>query len=860
MKQLLSGNDWIVSPFLPCEVHPAGGHIKEITNNILFGGEFIPAAVPGDVQSDALDAGWIEDINYGFNARKAEWTYQRDWLYVKRFKPEEGSYSQVRLCFDGVDFKCEVFLNGKWLGNHENAWMPFDFDVTDKLNYGEENCLIVIVKSAPDAECQFGRTNRVRHLKARFAYGWDWCTRLVPLGIWQDVYLKYDHKAYFKDFHVTTDVDYKNKKAIIYANADFCGDAKDVNVTFTLKYPCGKIETKTVAATKDNAKIEFEIENAELWYPNNMGEQPLYNISAVLGDDWEERSSNVGLRRIEWARTEGAPDDALPYQPYVNGRRMYIQGYNFVPVRQLYGRPHNEVYERRIALAKAAGTNFLRIWGGGLLEREIFYDLCDKNGILVMQELFQSSASINNHPPRDPEYIAMMEEVTRSAVIQKRNHTCLAIWCGGNELCFRGDYMDAKGNIYIENAEGMEGYNYDVYNKEFIPLAAEYPTLAAMGKVVKELDGERLWLHSCTSGPKHAGALVYVGGLMHDVHGPWHMMPPEEIYHHYNAMDMMLHSEFGCQGGASMQVFEKDIPEKYYWPLDEFNVMVNYHGRMWRNAFTRSKTFFGEELNSHERYSLATRFIQWDQYGYACDAHRRLDKKCAGSILWHFAEPWPNIVDTSVVDAYDMPKPAFYGQKSSFKPIHIAAFYENIIHKDIFEAEIGVFNSTENDISGKILAEIYTLDGKLNSKYEFSCDIEKDSVVHTAGKIKSDKFPDGVFFLRLTLFDSVGNVLDRVYSIHSTEDIPYAQLLTQKECEIEAKKEGNSIVLKNTGECVVSGLTVEAENNSNVILSDGCLMLLPGEEAKLLISGDEDYKGKFFIHGFGVSYRQIHLL
>jgi len=88
MKQLLSGNDWQLSHFTPGEADPYMPVIGMAAKGYLIGGHYIPATVPGDVQSDAMDAGWIDDINYGFNARKAEWTYQRDWLYVKRFVPE----------------------------------------------------------------------------------------------------------------------------------------------------------------------------------------------------------------------------------------------------------------------------------------------------------------------------------------------------------------------------------------------------------------------------------------------------------------------------------------------------------------------------------------------------------------------------------------------------------------------------------------------------------------------------------------------------------------------------------------------------------------------------------------------------
>lgn len=859
MKQFLSGADWIVSHYLPDEVNASLNHILQITKGELYGGCYIPATVPGDVQSDALEASLIGDINYGYNALNAEWTYQRDWLYVKRFIPVDEQYRRIRLCFDGVDYSCEVYLNGSWLGNHENAWIPFEFDITDKILRDQENCLIVLVKAAPEAEGQWGRTSAVRHLKARFAYGWDWCTRLVPLGIWKDVYLRYDKEASIEDVHVTTEVDYFQRRANICVTTTLSGKEFGYSAFVTLRHPCGFLQTLSVPVENSISCAEFVVEKAELWYPNDSGNQPLYKIQVSVGDMWDEYHVNIGLRHIEWKRTEGAVEDALTYQPYVNGLRIYLQGYNFTPIRQLYGRSNEEAYKKRIELAKEVGANFLRVWGGGLLEREIFYDLCDRAGILVMQELLQSSATRNNHPPRDEAYINMLVETAESAVKQKRNHTCLIVWCGGNELSIRGDYMDVKGNIYIEDVEGMEGYLYDVADHHWVPLDSEYPTLAAIREVVKRLDPGRMWFPTSGSGPITQNAnLDFVGGKMHDVHGPWEVLGPTEFYTWYNALDMMLHAEFGCPGAASVQTLEKILPQKYLWPLDETNPMVHYHGRMWAMTMKQLHPFFGIFKNYYE-FTLASRFVQWEQLRYALEAHRRLGKRCAGAWLWHMGEPWPNVSDNSSIDVFDQVKPAFYGEKAAFRALHIAAHYDSVIHKEAFKAEISLYNSTASVFTGTIAARLYALDGTLLDEIQADCKAEADSVVSKALELHFTNLPDGLFFLRQTLLDKSGCVLESGYSVHSTHDIPYAALLSQPICCIETMVEGRRLRLKNVGSYVVSALTVECENESSLIFSDGCLMLLPGEETYLELKNRSNVLGDLFISGFGVPYRKLDL-
>ena len=624
-----------------------------------------------------------------------------------------------------------------------------------------------------------------------------------------------------------------------------------------MTYPDGKKEEIKTLSVGNKAIAEFNIENAMLWYPNGMGEQPLYKIEAIIGDNWEVASANVGLRHIEWTRVEGAGEDAMPYQPYINGRRVYLQGYNFTAVRQLYGREHKHEYDARLSLVKDSGANFLRVHGAGLLEREYFYDLCDRYGILVMQELFQTSSCRNNHPPRDKEYIDMMVSATESAVIQKRNHPSLIIWCGGNELCVRGKYITPDGKILTDDAEGNEGYTYDISGYHWVPLSGEYPTLKAMGEVVKRLDPGRMWFHTSGSGPVVQNAVPeFIGGSLHDVHGPWAIFGPKEFYDLYNAYDMMAHMEYGCHGSASVQALEEFMPEEYLWPLDEMNPMANYHGRMWANAQTCIEPYFGK-FSDYKTYAHASRFIQWEQLRYSLEAHRRLGKRCAAACLWHMAEPWPNAADTCSIDAYDQPKPAFYGEKAAFKPIHVALKYDSVIHKDSFEAEVSLYNTTNKEFIGKVTLQLYDIDGNMLNEKAVICSAGCDEIVPNIMSVSFDNLPEGVFFVRHNLYDEDGILIETGYSIHSTEDIPFAKLINQQECHIEVSINREEIILRNKGNCVASAITVECDLKHNILFDDGCIMLLPDEERKIKMINPSPDLGDLYISGFGVPWQKL---
>lgn len=279
---------------------------------------------------------------------------------------------------------------------------------------------------------------------------------------------------------------------------------------------------------------------------------------------------------------------------------------------------------------------------------------------------------------------------------------------------------------------------------------------------------------------------------------------------------------------------------------------------MYLYVLPQCRLYFGN-IDDYRTFSLCSRFLQWEQIRYSLEAHRRLGAGCACSCLWHYAEPWPNMLDNCSVDAYEQVKPAYYGEKAAFQPVHIAARYTSVIHKDTFDVEISLHNATTADISGTILVQLYDLKGTLLERKQFSGFVPADTDVACAAKMAFTALPDGPFFLRQSFLSKEGTVLASGYSIHSTHDVPYEMLLSQPNCEIEAVLEGNALHLTNKGTCVVSGLTVECANEGNILFSDSCIMLLPGESATITLELLDGKLAPMFLTGFGVPYQPLPL-
>ncbi|MHB8717579.1 MAG: glycoside hydrolase family 2 protein [Candidatus Dormibacteria bacterium] len=612
---------------------------------------WIPATVPGDVQTDLMEAGEIPTPYVDRQSLACEWTSQRDWVYVRDVTlPAEGG-DRALLHFDGVDYSCHVFVNGVQAGSHAGTYTPFEFDVSGAVIRGASNRIVVVVEAAPTEpgqQGQLGCTSEIRIWKPRFAYGWDWCTRLVPLGIWESVTLTLDDGRRLTGVAVRATL----KEVAVTANAEV-GDSPGCVVEVNLSGPEGERVGRAQAQASSDAStmVTIAIDDAALWWPNGFGAHPLYRADVRLlaagGEVLDSRTVRFGVRSVRWEANQDTYEGALPYQLEINGRVVPIRGWNWVPLDQLYGRTHDREYRHLLRLARDAGCNLLRVWGGGLLERELFYDLCDEYGIMVWQEFFQSSSGANSEPATDADYLAYIHEQAQQIVPRRVNHPSLVIWCGGNELA------------------GVGGQ----------PLDVHHPAVAVLAAAVARLDPDRLFLPTSPSGPLgHSDALQT--NTWHDIHGPWlHCGDPGQ-YHFYNTISPLLHSEFGVEGMTNHRTLDRAISASHRWPVAHQNPVMNHHGSWWLSTAT-VESMFGivDDLRDLIR---ASQWLQADGLRYALESHRRRAGHCAGTIPWQFNEAFPNAACTNVIDFYGYPKPAYWTAKAAYAPAVVSAAFDTL--------------------------------------------------------------------------------------------------------------------------------------------------------------------------------------
>jgi beta-mannosidase len=775
-------------------------------------------SVPGSVHDDLWRAGEIPNPYFERNSLLLEWIPARTWLYRRTFSvPHAMQGQRVQLRFEGVDYSAEFYLNGALLGRHASMYTPAIFDVTALLNTSGDNTLAVVIDPAPHEQPQVSRSDKVRTHKSRMTYWWDFCPRMPHIGIWDSVTLVSSGSVRIDDAFVRPllNADFTQADLAIALTLDSQA-AQSVAVDVTIRLD-GQTVTQAqqphnIATGANTLNLALTLDNPALWWPNGYGEQPIYEAEISVRNGTPEpsdvRTVRFGVRKVELVANATPDDTALPYTFLVNGRRLYINGWNWVPQDVLYGVPGTARLERLMTLAQNAHVNLLRIWGGGLIEREAFYEQCDRRGLMVWQEFIQSSSGIDNNPPQTPDFIALMEREAEQIIPRKRNHPSLVLWCGGNELT----------------------------TPDITPLDDTHPLLAALKRIVNRLDPDRLWLATSPTGR------VFINGLeeierdptgQHDVHGPWEYQGVTGQYTLYNAGTSLLHSEFGVEGITNLKTLNATIAPEHQSPVSLDNPNW-FHLGAWWVKLPRWRETFGD-LPDVPAWVRATQYMQASGLQYALEADRRRWPQNSGTLPWQFNEPYPMAACTSAIDYYAQPKPLYYAVARAYAPLHVSARFATAAWDDApeFTADCFITSAHAQPLDGLTLrARLVAVDGAILAAWEAPASVSANAVAQVLALAHPLDGVSEVFFLDLALTGADGATLaSNRYAFTRAANL--ATLLTVAPTTLDVQANGDTLTVTNTGSVTAMYVWLEDARPLNadgyVYFSDNHFCLFPGE-------------------------------
>jgi beta-mannosidase len=594
----------------------------------------IPVKVPGSVQGALRDAGILPDWNVGLNARLYEWVENRHWVFAVRLpggwlQPE----STVRLRALGLDYKGWVLVNGKTAGTFAGSLAPHVFDITSYLRE-RDNILQIVFDSPPRWLGQTGYTSQMTEWKPRFNYSWDWTSRLVQTGIWDDLSLDVTdgREIIYLDCGTSEDARARGRGTLT-VRGEASGDP-DAIVRIELVGNGKSVRTEDLLVARFHQGITWNDLPVALWWPNGEGAQPLYHLHCRLldadGNALDEVSRRVGFKGVRWEPCEGAPAAADSWLCAINGRPVFLQGVNWTPIRPNFADVTDEDYRRLLETYRDMGCTVLRVWGGAYLEKEVFYDLCDEMGLLVWQEFPMSSSGLDNWPPEDPEAIEEMAWIAESYIHRRRHHVSLLLWCGGNEL------------------QGAQR-----------PVDVAHPMIARLAGIVASRDPEHRFLPTSASGPRFGADEEDFGkGIHWDVHGPWSAKGDlaGDWTRYWQNDDALFRSEVGAPGASSVEIIRKYKGELPEIPGTRDNPL--WKRTSWWIEWPVFVAEQGREPEDLEEYVAWSQERQRRALEIAARCSKARFPRCGGFILWMGHDSFPCTANTAIVDFHGALKPA----------------------------------------------------------------------------------------------------------------------------------------------------------------------------------------------------------
>jgi beta-mannosidase len=678
-----------------------------------------PAVVPGCVHTDLLRNQRIPDPFYRTNERELQWIDKQSWEYQTTFDvpAEWNAGSGLELVFDGLDTYADVYLNEHRILSADNMFRGWRVDVRDWAQPAG-NVLRIRFRSpvledlpkleklgyalpASNDQSEIGgmgdKKVSVFARKAPYHYGWDWGPRFVTSGIWREVRLESWSGCRITDLYIRQR-DVTAEAAQLTAIADIQSDGpKNIMLRLLAGAQVWSLPLHLEVGVQ-TVQLEVSIDRPELWWCNGLGEPTLYTFTAEISDAadegavYAERHARTGLRRV---RLVQEPDSfGASFYIELNGVPVFAKGANHIPNDSFLTEVTRERYLHEIMSAVESNMNMLRVWGGGIYENDIFYELCDEYGLLVWQD-FMFACSMY---PGDKAFLTSVREEAAYNLRRLRNHPCIALWCGNNE-------MDTAWSQYKETGGWGWKKQYTSAQREQIWSDYEAVFHRLLPEAVTEFaPGAAYWPSSpmvSLSGDETQHATSNSAGG--DIHywGVWHS---GDSFESYNVNLGRFMSEYGFQSFPELDsvlryAVQEDLElESEVMRAHQKNGAGNRIIKGYMDRYLKeSKGFSSFLYMSQVQQALAMKA--------AIHAHRRKKPYCMGSLYWQMNDCWP-VASWASMDYYGRWKVLQYEVKRSFQDVILSVDGSVGGYLDIY-----LLSDSPKPVSGQLKVELLGMEG-----------------------------------------------------------------------------------------------------------------------------------------------------
>lgn len=606
------------------------------------------APVPGDVHTALLRAGAIPDPVIDDNEHHLRWIGETAWEYATTL-PRVSTAERIEVVFHGVDTVARAEIEGQPRGASRNMHRSWRAPAPE-LAEGEAELRVLLESPLAHAEAERARLGDRWSVfsplmpfirKKACDFGWDWGPALPGAGIWRSVEIETWSVARLAAVRPTARL--VGSDGVIDLDVELDRTESGVRIDLEVVARAGSAQV-VIPAPAGSARVrgELSVPSPDLWWPAGLGSQSLHDLTVSVrvaggaegdGDVLDERTVRVGFRDLVVEQVDDATGTSFGIT--VNGVRMFIRGFNWIPDDTSIALVTEADYRRRIAEAHELGANLIRVWGGGVFEDDAFYAACDEAGMLVWQDFLFACAAY----PEEAPFTDEVEAEARDNVSRLMHHPSLALWNGNNEnlwFWFLHDWENA-----LEGRSWGEGFYFDV-----------------LPRVVADLDPARSYIcGSPSSGDRWTEPNDPTRGVVHS----W--LPGD--YRDYDGVVPRFVSEFGFQGPPARATFDGAVHEREPAPFSPGSVQRQKAEGGTERINDVLDIHFGVPSDFDEWYWLS-QLNQARAVRYGIERFRVLEPYCRGTVVWQLNDCWPAL-SWSVIDVADRWKPVAYSVREAYR-------------------------------------------------------------------------------------------------------------------------------------------------------------------------------------------------
>ncbi|WP_337032123.1 beta-mannosidase [Paenibacillus illinoisensis] len=803
--------------------------------------EWLPAQVPGCVHTDLLKLDKIPDPFYGTNEKEIQWIDKKDWEYRTVFDINEDLLSQehLEIVFDGLDTYADVYVNDQHVLSADNMFRVWNVDVKSIVK-ASGNVLRIRFRSpiqedlpkleklgyalpASNDQSDVGGLGDKRvsifARKAPYHYGWDWGPRFVTSGIWREARLEGWSEVKINDVFIR-----QNEVTASAASLTAIVEIETFNPIETIIRIGTDGQTWEQAASLQagvqTIEIPVSINEPKLWWSRGLGDPHMYSfVTEVLNGEQVLADSTVktGLRSIRLVRDKDEAGASFYFE--LNGVDVFAKGANHIPNDSFITEITAERYRHEIVSAAESNMNMLRVWGGGIYEEDVFYELCDEYGLLVWQD-FMFACSMY---PGDEAFLNSVRHEAIDNVKRLRNHPSIVLWCGNNEI-------DSAWAHYIE--DGGWGWKKDYNAEQREKIWADYEAIfhELLPEVVEAYaPGVDYWpsspLVSLTGDEKqHANPSTSEG----DIHywGVWHSVEPFENYNVYVGRFM---SEYGFQSFPEYKSVRKYAEEEDL-ALESEVMLAHQKNGAGNRLIKQYMDMYMHEPKDFPSFLYMSQVLQAEAMKTAIEAHRRRKPYCMGTLYWQMNDCWP-VASWAGMDYFGNWKALQYYAKRSFSDVLVSVDGTNEDRTDVY-----LISDQLQPVEGQLQVQLIGFDGTVYREEEHAVSLESNSGKQVLTLNNADWLQGrdvAATLLRLELKQKGHADIVQEHYFAPSKDLGLKQAAIQV-TEVQ-ESDGSYVVLESDTLAKQVWISTEAEG----VFSDNFFDLIPGIPVKVKFTSRE---------------------